>query len=303
MKKRNLPKRKRQKGIVLPILLLAIVCIGGAELLACRFFAPDIYYQITDPVRQCVQSVTQSVTQSVSAFAARSAAEVSAWWADFTAPKEPEADPADLQLAGDPTVLSRQPISDPSLTELKERNGRAILTGGVVDIVYYNQGDEAWADLPYGSDDIGRYGCGPTAMAMVLSSLTEEDRDPVELSQWAVEHGYWAKGSGSYLSIVEGTAAAFGLDAAPADTLTPDAIQDALLAGDLLVALMGPGHFTNGGHFILLRGITLSGTVLVADPNSEERSLMEWDPQLIIDELSASRSNGAPLWILSRGEP
>jgi len=39
--------------------------------------------------------------------------------------------------------------------------------------------------------------------------------------------------------------------------------------------------------------------ILVADPNSEERSLMEWDPQLILDELSASTASGAPLWVLS----
>ena len=67
----------------------------------------------------------------------------------------------------------------------------------------------------------------------------------------------------------------------------------------MLVALEGTGHFTNGGHFIVLRGVTLTGKLLVADPASEERSLMEWDPQLVLDELSASRSNGAPLWVIS----
>ena len=41
---------------------------------------------------------------------------------------------------------------------------------------------------------------------------------------------------------------------------------------------MGPGHFTNGGHFIILRGVTLDGSVLVADPASQERSLTTWDP-------------------------
>ena len=67
----------------------------------------------------------------------------------------------------------------------------------------------------------------------------------------------------------------------------------------MLVALMGKGHFTTGGHFILIRGVTLSGDVLVADPNSLERSLQTWDPQLILDELSSARDHGAPLWILS----
>ena len=29
---------------------------------------------------------------------------------------------------------------------------------------------------------------------------------------------------------------------------------------------------------------------------------MEWEPQLILDELSASTANGAPLWVLSPAE-
>ena len=62
---------------------------------------------------------------------------------------------------------------------------------------------------------------------------------------------------------------------------------------------MGPGHFTRSGHFILLRGITLGGDILVADPNSLQRSLTVWDAQLILDELSRSNSSGGPLWALS----
>ena len=209
------------------------------------------------PVRQCLQSAVE--------LGAHTAAEVSAWWSALTAPEEVLADP---QLAGEPAILSEGPISDPSLTELKESDGKEVLTGGIIPVVYYNQGDAAWAEQPYGSDDIGHYGCGPTAMAMA----------------------------------VEGTAAAYGLTASSLEEHTPQAVREALLSGNLLVALMGPGHFTQGGHFILLRGVTLSGTILVADPNSEERSLMEWEPQLILDELSASTANGAPLWVLSPAE-
>ena len=68
--------------------------------------------------------------------------------------------------------------------------------------------------------------------------------------------------------------------------------------GGLVVALVGPGHVTDGGHFILVRGTTLAGEILVADPNSLERSLTAWDPQIILDELSSARDNGAPLWAL-----
>lgn len=136
-------------------------------------------------------------------------------------------------------------------------------------------------------------------MAMLISSLKEETLDPAQAAREADEAGYCAPGSGSYLSIVEGMAGRYGLEAVSCPDLSAEELTQQLVSGNLFVALMGKGHFTDGGHFILLRGVTLEGKVLVADPNSRERSLVGWDPQLILDELSASRSNGAPLWRFS----
>ncbi len=42
-------------------------------------------------------------------------------------------------------------------------------TSGATTVVYYNQGDERFRDKPYGTDNIGGYGCGPIAMAMVFN--------------------------------------------------------------------------------------------------------------------------------------
>ena len=75
---------------------------------------------------------------------------------------------------------------------------------------------------------------------------------------------------------------------------------EALSTGQLLVALMGPGHFTNGGHFIVLRGLTLDGRVLVADPASVKRSNKEWDLRIVTGEASRKvGSAGGPFWVLS----
>ena len=180
--------------------------------------------------------------------------------------------------------------------------GQERLTGGLLDIIYFNQADDAWSDKAYGSDTLGPYGCGPVAMAMVVSSMTEQTVNPEEMAQWTAKQGYWARKSGSYLSIISGTAKAHGLVAESFSGRTPESVQEALLSGKVLVALMGPGHFTNRGHFILLRGVTLGGMVLVADPSSRERSLALWDAQLILDELSTSTSSGAPLWAISLPE-
>ena len=56
---------------------------------------------------------------------------------------------------------------------------------GATQVVYYNQLDKRYADKPYGTDDIGTYGCGPTCMAMVVSSLTNDTVDPIEMARWA----------------------------------------------------------------------------------------------------------------------
>lgn len=305
MNKRD--RRPSRKGAVLGILLLAVVCVGGAELIASYFFAPAFFAKVTAPVRSAAQAVAGFCSRTADSVAGL-ADDLSAFFTErFTEDpepepsEEPEAIPLaeDAQVADEPLLDYEVVLAALTVTRLRaEEDGKNILTGGIYEITYFNQTEEPWADQPYGSDYIGRYGCGPTAMAIAVTSMTGYETDPAQMSEWAADNGYWASKSGSYLSIVEGTAQAHGLTAESIE-LTPEAIQSTLLSGKVIVALMGPGHFTKGGHFILLRGITLSGTILVADPASTERSLMEWDAQLIIDELSTSRHDGAPLWALS----
>lgn len=274
---------------------MALLCVGTVELVACRAYAPELYQQITAPVIRCLDAAYEFGRDTVQT----ASSGIESAWAKLTAPK-PKPVPVELPPADSASIPEIQvPVADPPVTELNELDGRQVLTGGLVQTVYFNQSDEVWADQPYGNDDIGTYGCGPTAMAMAVSSLTEEYIDPAEMAAWAVDHGFWAPGEGSYRSIINGTAKAFGLTAQSLPQRTPDAIRQALLSGKLVVALMGPGHFTDEGHFILIRAATLSGEVLVADPNSTEHSLMSWDPQLILDELSSSTSNGGPIWTLS----
>ena len=298
---------------VAAVLCLATVCVGGVELAVCRFAAPDLYRRITDPVVAAAHRVGDAgsamldeAMQAGRSLVVRISAALKPDETETPPPDEETAEPEEpmeSQLAEAPAVDDHRPIEDPAVTELSERDGLEVLTGGSANFVYYCQSEAPWADAPYGPDHVGGYGCGPTAMAMVVSTLTNTVVDPAQMAQWAYENGYCAPGSGSYLSIVEGMADDYGLTAVPFENWSADALCRELASGLLFVALMGPGHFTNGGHFIILRGITLEGKVLVADPNSRERSLAAWDPQLILDELSASRSNGAPLWRFSSLDP
>lgn len=270
--------------------MLAVLCIGTAELTASYFLAPELFARVIAPLRSGASAAADWFDRTAEQ------------WSALTAKAEELSD-ADEQTASEPLPSDSDSdsgmLTDASLTELRSIHGEEILTGGTIPLVYFNQSDPEWGDKPYGSDTIDRYGCGPTAMAMVVSSLCGEVVDPAQMAAFAAKQGYCAKGRGSYLSIVNGIARAYGLESKAIGALTVDAVYDALLTGGILVALVGPGHFTSGGHFIVLRGVTLTGKLLVADPVSDERSLMEWDPQLILDELSASRHNGAPLWVIS----
>lgn len=299
-------RRHTRRNIIL-LALLALLCVGGVELAACSHFAPETYQRITAPARWAVTAAIDACGRgwnSVTRFFQDTAGHAAQFWAELTAPKETQS-PEDLtgQLAGEPDFVSDWPPVDPTLTELLEVDGQQILTGGSVNVVYFCQSDETWSSQPYGSDPIGPYGCGPTAMAMVVASMTDADTDPAVMAAWAADHGYWAKGNGSYHSIVPGTAEAFGLEVEPIRDWTADALYESLNSGKLVVALMGPGHFTKLGHFIVLRGTTLSGRILVADPNSLERSLMLWDPEIILDELAVRARNGGPLWAISQPAP
>ena len=50
-----------------------------------------------------------------------------------------------------------------------------------------------------------------------------------------------------------------------------------LAKGDrLVIALMGPGMFTSGGHFIVLTGVRSDGKISVADPWSRGYTDMKW---------------------------
>lgn len=173
-----------------------------------------------------------------------------------------------------------------------------IFTDGGVEVTYYNQLDERWADEPYGTDNIGGYGCGPTSMSIVVSSLTEQTVDPPAMAEWAYQHGYWCSGNGSYHSLIPGAAEGFGLSCESIATDDPQAVVDALASGKLIVALMSKGHFTSSGHFLVLRGVTAEGKILVAAPASKKRSEQEWDLSIILDEARRGASAGGPFWAI-----
>ena len=52
---KNFERPGKWKRYILPVLVLAAVCIGAVELLVCSWQAPDLYNAITAPVRGVAQ--------------------------------------------------------------------------------------------------------------------------------------------------------------------------------------------------------------------------------------------------------
>ncbi len=173
-------------------------------------------------------------------------------------------------------------------------------TDGATEVVYFNQLDQRYANQPFGTDNIGGYGCGPSSMAIVVSSLTDEIVDPIAMAKWAYENGGWCKGQGSYHSLIPNAAKAWGLNVEGCKASEPQRILDALSQGKLVVALMSRGHFTTTGHFIVLRGVQ-DGKILVADPASTSRSQKAWDLSIILNEAGHRAGAGGPFWLIGPG--
>ena len=195
-------------------------------------------------------------------------------------------------------------LGDGLLQNLVEWTGNSIpslgdvtFSDGVTPVVYYNQLDERYASQPYGTDNIGGYGCGPTAMAIVVSSLTDDMVDPIKMAHWSYENGYWCKSSGSYHALIPAAAEEWGLPVSGCTTSEPQRILDALAEGKLVLAIMSEGHFPSSGHFIVLRGVK-DGQIMVADPASYKRSEQLWDLSIILNEASRRAAAGGPFWII-----
>lgn len=136
-----------------------------------------------------------------------------------------------------------------------------------MQIPHYLQTD--YPSIPYGGGSIASSGCGPTSFAMIASYLTGSTITPVDAVAWC-GNAYYAPGAGTYWSYFQAASEHFGCGTVT-QTTDANAVLQALSQGCPVISSQGPGLFTSGGHFIVLRGITASGKVLVNDPNDNDQ--------------------------------
>lgn len=162
------------------------------------------------------------------------------------------------------------------------------VTGNVGNIYYWNQQDFAEYDYGYGCGSIKDCGCGPTSVAIVASTLLNRSISPVETTKHVCDlKGCTSSGS---INATLGTTLNQIYNIRTVSTNDNQDVINALGSGNaLVIALMGPGLFTTGGHYIVLTGVNDQGQVSVADPWSRKNTEQKWfDFNIIISQRKAS---------------
>lgn len=175
-----------------------------------------------------------------------------------------------------------------------------MLDTSIGPMLYYNQADSRWGNYLYGGQDpMKKYGCGPTAVAMIINSFSPAPITPVTAADWAAANGCYAPQGGSYHNLISDALSSHGIPVESVKHRTADNASSLLDSGHILIALMGKGALTDNGHFILITENLDNGNVRIADPNSYENSTKEWNLEQLMSELKQSYDSGAPLWAVS----
>lgn len=146
------------------------------------------------------------------------------------------------------------------------------------------QWDKRWGYEPYGTSDIGISGCGPTCMAMVIYSLTRNtEATPLVLAQKSMNEGYYVEGIGTSWKFMREAALDYGVIASQFDMLGEQEMTDRLKDGNLIICAMGPGDFTNSGHFIVIYDYSRK-KFSVNDPFSYTNSSKKWEYTTLISQ-------------------
>ncbi len=137
------------------------------------------------------------------------------------------------------------------------------------------QWDKRWGYHIYAGHVMGLTGCGPTSLSMVALHLTgNEDYNPTYMANFSEEHGFADDKNGTAWALISEGAPLLGIEAIE---ITPDKNRmiENLQAGNPIICVVGPGDFTDEGHFIVLTGYTDGGFTL-NDPNRVANSQKTW---------------------------
>lgn len=171
---------------------------------------------------------------------------------------------------------------------------------GVKKVVYFNQTEEPWGSMPYGTSTIGAAGCGPTSMSIVISTLTGQTVNPQTTCAFSIQNGEYVSGVGTAHSFIGNAASNWGLTCERVGKDRMDYVVQSLKEGKMVVEICEAYTITGSGsgHFIVLTGVTRDGYITIADCASRERSTKVYSVDTI-KSYGRDLSAGA-FWIIGK---
>lgn len=186
--------------------------------------------------------------------------------------------------------------SPPSLPAGYQRALDALHRQGFTDVhlaaatPYFSQADQEWANHPYPkvppepgvTRTLHKAGCAPTALAMADVALRGKGIEPPSVADFAVEAGL--SGSGTIGSNTMGMGRAwaeqhglvFTAVTATDSSKKVDELWEGICAGGVAVVGVGPGHFTERSHVMVVNGCARDSFgqdwFFVVDPGRKDQS-------------------------------
>ena len=151
-------------------------------------------------------------------------------------------------------------------------------------VVYY-QNRSFWASYPYDAkntstvETVGSSACGPTSMAMVISTLLKKAVTPPVLSDWALDNNYRDHNgqNGTAFGFFSSCANAFGLtyggSLSAKTTATFNTIANWCNSGGLaIINAYSASPYTNAGHYIVCYKVE-NNVVYIQESNYNNRNI------------------------------
>lgn len=198
-------------------------------------------------------------------------------------PEEEDQSPEDVPSDGELIIAAR--VDERLWRGVKPSDER----GMAIPMLF--QGDYAQTVCTVGGIErsVATSGCGATSLSMVIAYLTgNTDQNPYTLFCDSVDAGRyhgsgWSHGTLSLFAENYGVHSRWIANDA-------DAILSALREGKPVIAHMGPGIFTSRGHYLVLRGVTEDGLVLMNDPNSRDNCAKAFPIDTLLKQAKTSEA-------------
>lgn len=155
---------------------------------------------------------------------------------------------------------------------------------GQAQLTYISQIDNRWKYYPYtstgnASQTIGSSGCGVASATMIIDSIVG-NVSVTEVADTFVKHGYRSPNNGTYWSAYRAIADEFNIEYK--ETSNFEVMIENLKNNNYVIASVGNGLFTTGGHYIVIYGI-------------DEENLKIYDPYLYAGKFETSTRKGKVL--------